>query len=348
MKEERIGLLGGTFNPGHLGHIRAAEIVRDRFGLDRVLLIPSAIPPHKEAGDVAPARDRLRMIELACAGRPRLQASDLEVRARGRSYSILTLRRVAGLYPRARVFFILGSDAFAEIDTWRDYEQVLEQCPFIVVSRPGAALGEAARVLGGRLRDRMVVLGPRDVPDESQVRPGRIFLLAIDALDVSSTEIRLRLRQGRPVAGLVPPTVDEYLHQHQLYKETMAHKKPIDPQSPPPGKRGLPREVRLAVKAGQAKKAESPVVLDLRALSAFTDFFVIMHGLSGRQNAALAENIEVELKKAGVRPLGVEGKSHAEWILMDYGFFVVHIFSEDKRGYYGLEKLWGDARRYEY
>jgi ribosome-associated protein len=110
-------------------------------------------------------------------------------------------------------------------------------------------------------------------------------------------------------------------------------------------RRSLPAEVRLSVKAGQDKKAEDIVVLDLRDVSSFTDFFVIMAGNSGRQNTAIYESIEQELKKSRVRPIGVEGREQAEWILIDYGSFVVHVFSKQARGYYSLEKLWGDAPR---
>jgi ribosome-associated protein len=113
-------------------------------------------------------------------------------------------------------------------------------------------------------------------------------------------------------------------------------------------KRNLPAEVRLAVKAAQARKGEEIRVLDLRDVSSFTDFFVIMHGNSSRQNVALYEGIEEELKRTGFRPLSVEGKENAEWILMDYGSFLVHIFTRNSRDYYSLDKLWGDAPRVQY
>ena len=113
-------------------------------------------------------------------------------------------------------------------------------------------------------------------------------------------------------------------------------------------KRNLPAEVRLTVKTAQQKKGEEICVLDLRELSSFTDFFIIMQGNSTRQNAALCEAIESELKKTGARPFGVEGKENAEWILMDYGHLCVHIFSGSARAYYSLEKLWGDAPRIRY
>jgi len=113
-------------------------------------------------------------------------------------------------------------------------------------------------------------------------------------------------------------------------------------------KRNLPREVKISIKASQAKKGENLVVLDLRGISSFTDYFVIMHGNSARQNLALHESIENELKKQKIMPLSVEGKEHAEWILMDYGSFIIHVFSERAREYYSLEKLWGDAHKFSY
>lgn len=113
-------------------------------------------------------------------------------------------------------------------------------------------------------------------------------------------------------------------------------------------KRNLPAEVRLAVKAAQARKGEEICVLDLRDVASFTDFFVILHGNSSRQNIALYTGVEEDLKRTGVQPLSVEGKENAEWILMDYGFFLVHVFTRNTRDYYSLDKLWGDAPRVQY
>jgi len=113
-------------------------------------------------------------------------------------------------------------------------------------------------------------------------------------------------------------------------------------------KRSLPAEVRLAVEAALGRKAEDLCVLDLRELSAFTDFFVITHGNSSRQNAAVGEAVEAALKPAGFRPLSVEGRESAEWILLDYGSLVVHVFSRAARDNYGLENLWGDAPRLDF
>jgi nicotinate-nucleotide adenylyltransferase len=213
---DSIGLYGGTFNPIHLGHLKAAEAVTEAFGLDRVLFIPSYIPPHKESREVASAAHRLRMVELALEGHDRFAASDIEVAAGGRSYSIVTVRKIKGLYPEAELFFILGVDAFLEIGTWREYEALLAECRFIVTSRPGWKL-DASGVLGGRLRGSISPLIDGIMPGNETRERYRIFPLAIDALKISSTEVRARARQGLSLEGLVPPAVERYIRQNELY-----------------------------------------------------------------------------------------------------------------------------------
>jgi nicotinate-nucleotide adenylyltransferase len=215
---ETIGLFGGTFDPVHLGHLRAAEEVRRLAGLDRVLFIPSFLPPHKGPGTGASPEDRLRMVELACRGRAGLEASPIEVEAREKSYSILTLRKIRGLSPDARIFFILGVDAFLDIGTWREYERVLEECFFIVMGRPGFELDRAGNVLGGRLRDSMGPLADGKGVAGALPPRTRIFLLPIRALDISSTEIREKISRGETLDGLVPAPVDAYIREHELYR----------------------------------------------------------------------------------------------------------------------------------
>lgn len=216
---ERIGLFGGTFNPVHNGHLRAAAEVRAAFALDRILFIPSYIPPHKESRGIASAADRLRMVELACLGREGFIPSAIEVEARERSYSVLTLARVKALHPGARLFFILGVDAFLEIGTWREYERVLDECRFIVTARPGFDLEAGAGVLGGRLRGRTCRVAAGGPVDEAVIERCGVFLLPIEALEVSATGVRDRARRGGDLEDLVPPAVAAYIREHRLYSE---------------------------------------------------------------------------------------------------------------------------------
>jgi nicotinate-nucleotide adenylyltransferase len=219
MEKRRIGLLGGTFNPVHEGHLRAAEEVRRRFGLNRVLFIPSYIPPHKQTTDMASPEDRYAMVELAVRARPEMEASPLEIEAREKSYSIITLNKLKAIYADAWIFFILGIDAFLEIETWRSYREVLEQCHFIVISRPGFDLEKAREALPSEYAGKIKDCGRTGPVGADLLSRFRVFLMMIDALDISSTDIRGRVKAGRPIHGLVPAPVEEYIRTKNLYQE---------------------------------------------------------------------------------------------------------------------------------
>lgn len=211
---ERIGLLGGTFNPVHLGHLHAAAEVRRRFSLDRVLLIPSSLPPHKRAGDVASPDHRLQMVRLAVRGRTGFEVSAVEIEAGGRSYSIDTLAAVGKLYPEADLHFIMGIDAFLEFKTWKEYRRVLDGCRLIVISRPGFRLEDARDVLEEAEQPRICSLSGPAAPD-----PGcSIYLMEMKALNISSSEIRKRIREQRPFNELVEPAVEKYIKENELYR----------------------------------------------------------------------------------------------------------------------------------
>lgn len=218
MDRERIGLFGGTFNPVHMGHLKAAGEVLQRFSLERILFIPSHIPPHKVSREIASSFHRMKMVELALRGYPQFVASGVEVEREGTSYSVVTLGKIRSMFPGARIFFILGIDAFQEIETWRDYESVLEQCLFIVMTRPSYNLSEAKNVLHGRYKDTILEVAGSEPVSEEIFLTRRIFLLPIEALDISSSDIRRRIREGKSVAGLVPGAVEEYMKKNHLYR----------------------------------------------------------------------------------------------------------------------------------
>jgi nicotinate (nicotinamide) nucleotide adenylyltransferase/ribosome silencing factor RsfS/YbeB/iojap len=345
MKRERIGLFGGTFNPIHSGHLRAAEIVQKRLSLEKILFIPSYIPPHKDSSEIASPIHRLKMVELALQPYSHFVPSSIEVDAEEKSYSIITLEKIEKLYPNARVFFILGMDAFLEIDTWKNYEKVLEKCFFAVVSRPGFHLKDAKKAAKEIHKKEICELSESENIDDDMLLAHRIFLLQIDALDIASTDIRKRIVRGESIKAMVPFEVEAYIKENNLYQsEIMIGEKPKQRMT----KKNLPPEVKISVKASLEKKGEELIILDLRGIASFTDFFIILHGNSSRQNMAIYESVEKELKENDVKPLSVEGRERADWILMDFGSFIVHIFSRDAREYYSLEKLWGDAPKLTY
>jgi nicotinate-nucleotide adenylyltransferase len=211
-----IGILGGTFDPVHLAHLRVAEELREAQALDHVRLVPSAVPPHKRGRDVAPARHRLRMVELAVAGVAGLRAWDVELRRRGPSYSVDTLRALRREVGDAeRIVFALGWDAFLELHTWREHAAIFALCDVVVVTR-------TAHPRGLTLRDFPVAArGPfhydRGSAGYRHVSGHRVTLQRVTSLDISATAIRAAVRAGRSVRFLVPDPVRRYIVAHRLY-----------------------------------------------------------------------------------------------------------------------------------
>lgn len=185
----RVGVFGGTFDPIHTAHLTVAREALTRFGLDEVLFIPNAVPPHKSGVTATPFRDRYRMVELACAQEPGFVASRIE-EGTERSYSINTIERLRAERPTDELLFLIGADAFAEIQTWFRWKDVIAAVEFIVVTRPGHDY---------------------TVPDGA-----RVLRLDTLALPVSSSEIRDGLARGEEPAT-VPPSVMEYIWAHGLY-----------------------------------------------------------------------------------------------------------------------------------
>lgn len=211
----RRGILGGTFDPVHHGHVGAATAARDALGLDEVLLMPSMMPPHRPQAPVASPYHRFAMVALAIIAHPLLQAADDELRRTGPSFTAGTLERMheQGFAP-TELFFILGTDAFAEIGTWHRYPHVLEASHFVVVARPGATLADVERrtpELAGRLAR------PERIDGAALDERPRVLLVPAATPDVSSTTIRQRRRAGHQIDDLVPDTVAAYIERHGLY-----------------------------------------------------------------------------------------------------------------------------------
>jgi nicotinate-nucleotide adenylyltransferase len=216
MTTRRIGLLGGTFDPVHLGHTFVADIATRALELDEVLLLTSRTPPHRPR-PAAPLHHRFAMVALAIQDAPACRASDLELSAQGPSYTIDTLGRLhAGGHRASQLFFIIGADAFAEIATWRGYPAVLDAAHFVVIRRPGHPIDHVTarlEALGSRLVPACGASVARalDGPDT------RVFLVDAATPEISSTTVRARCADGHSIAGLVAPAVERHIVRHGLY-----------------------------------------------------------------------------------------------------------------------------------
>lgn len=196
----RTGILGGSFNPVHTGHLLMAQDAMEFFSLDRVLFVPCALPPHKDDNGLAPAVCRAAMLQAAVAGIPFFEVCTMELERGGRSYTIDTVRELRRRYCEDDFFFIIGDDSLAELPKWRRIDELLDLCRIVTLARPGVVLAEKVPELGRERREHL----------RRHRRIGH-------ALNVSSTEIRERVASGRPISYLVPGDVAQYIARHRLY-----------------------------------------------------------------------------------------------------------------------------------
>ena len=210
----RLGILGGTFDPIHFGHLDAADAARAALALDEMLLVPAHVPPHRSVDPRATAYHRFALVSLAIADREGYRVSDVELVRPGPSYTADTLGHLQTRGWRAsQLFFILGTDAFTEIATWHAFPGLLDLAHFVVIARPGTTIEQATDRVQ-TLRPR--VCAPADVPGEA-TGPTRIVLVEARTRDVSSTVIRRRLATAEPIDDLVPASVARHILTHRLY-----------------------------------------------------------------------------------------------------------------------------------
>lgn len=211
----RLGILGGTFNPIHNAHLQIAREVQRSLMLDRLIFMPAATPPHKELDGDIPFADRLAMVELAIASEPSFEATDIEARRSGRSYSVDTLNQLQALHPGDRLFFIIGSDSFLEISTWYRAAEIFSLCNIVVVERPEARIHDLLSVLPVAMRgDFCYISAEMRLTHRSGFS---VYYLPGTPLAISSSEIRTLVRQGGAIRHLTPDAVCEYIAEKRIY-----------------------------------------------------------------------------------------------------------------------------------
>jgi nicotinate-nucleotide adenylyltransferase len=187
----KIGILGGTFNPVHIGHLILAEEAREKLGLDKIIFVPTSMPPHKDNLNIASANDRLKMLKLAVASNKYFSVSDIEIKRQGRSYTIDTVKELKAKYSRDELYFIIGSDLLKYLKDWKDLDQILSLVKFVAATRPGYALEQ--------------------IPQPIQTLP-------IRAVDVSGFEVRQCVAANKSFGYLVTDKVFDYIKKRKLYK----------------------------------------------------------------------------------------------------------------------------------
>ncbi len=343
------GIFGGTLDPVHFGHLRTAEETREAAGLKEIWFIPAAHPPHKGKETVTPFHHRLEMTRLAALDNSNFTVLDIEAARPGPSFSVDTMKELHSLHGRERAFFfIMGSDAFLEIEMWHSYRNLVDYCSVIIMGRDTGDFHPAEAII------------KRSWPQFERIASGKfidpdgktIVFQLVTHLEISATDIRARVRAGQSVRYLVPEKVREYMETNRLYIEDYATELPTQSTTsflPPDDQLKEPdSECERAVAIARAIhncKGEDIVLLDIRGMSAIADFFIIAHGRSTRHVEGMASKMRRQLREQKIRCRGIEGEDEAKWILMDYDDCVVHLFYQPVRAFYDLEGLWSDAPR---
>ena len=187
----KLGILGGSFNPIHLGHLILAQEAKERLDLEKVFFVPCERPPHKSGEDLLEASHRLEMVRRSVQGNPAFEVSDVEIQRGGISYSVETLRHFHIQFPSAEFYFLIGSDALSGLYAWKEVEELFRLCRFVIAERPQFPIG---------------------------IFPSRLLRLEMPTIDISSRDIRQRLKEGKSVRYLVPEPVHDYLLKHPLYR----------------------------------------------------------------------------------------------------------------------------------
>lgn len=247
MRTERVGILGGTFDPLHLGHFRAAESVREAMAFDRVLFVPARVPPHKAGPGITPAEERYRMVREAVEKEPFFEVSRVELDRSGPSFTIDTLVGLESEMPGSEVFFITGIDSFHDIRTWHRWEELLESYSLVVHGRPGSTLMSAYEAVPETWHSSFVAVPESGMQVANSVKDsespptrlrteragdsdetsagsrsaranGSVYLLHVVTLNISSTEVRAMVRAGRSIRYLVPTEVEDFIGERRLYR----------------------------------------------------------------------------------------------------------------------------------
>ncbi|MBW1671886.1 MAG: nicotinate (nicotinamide) nucleotide adenylyltransferase [Deltaproteobacteria bacterium] len=336
----RIGLLGGTLDPVHFGHLRSAEEIREALELDEIWFMPAALPPHKELSTLTSFAHRLAMVELAVTSTDPFKATAIEDERPGPSYSIDTLKELGKRYKNeAEFFFILGSDAFLDIETWKDYGSLTDYGSLVIMRR-GREDSSGLNQVISRAFPNHRIQGEKDIFIAHD--KGTIYLYSVTHLAISGTDIRRRARAGLSVRFLVPEEVRIYMEKNSLYAESAGDSSPSlkDEESKVAS---LEEPAQQIVEEILESKGEQVVILDMRGFSSLADFFIISQGRSTKHVQGIANKLRKNLRKKGTKCRGVEGEQEGKWILMDYGDVIVHLFYEPIRDFYDLEGLWSEV-----
>jgi nicotinate-nucleotide adenylyltransferase len=323
----KIGIFGGSFNPPHNGHVNSLTTVQKKMGFDQIQIIPNSQNPLKIQTEAPAPEHRIEMARLAFSTYGKaFQVDDCELKRGGKSYTIDTIKELRKTHESKDLFLIIGADNFENFSAWKDYKKILEEVNLVVTTRPGYQIPETENEWPDYLNG---LVGESDFGSLELTTGRSIEFITLDDLDISSSELRKKLRVGRPVEKYLPLSVESYIKAHKIYRST--NEKITD----------YKKFTEFCAQVIFDKKGIAVRAFDLVKMGTTTDFTLIASGTSTRHASSIAENLTMAVKEEfNVLPQGVEGVDGGRWVVVDYGPLIIHLFYDFVRQEYNLEELW--------
>ncbi len=327
----KIGIFGGSFNPPHNGHVNSLTTVQKKMGFDEIHIIPNNQNPLKIPMDGPSNEHRVEMAKLAFSTYgDAFKVNDIELKRGGKSYTVDTIKELLKTHKSSELFLIIGADNFENFSEWKDYKKILELVNIVVTTRPGYQIPENE----SEWPDYLTPYVAESDFGTLELNTGRsIEFLTLNDLDISSSELRKKLRLGRPTEKFLPLAVESYIKEKHLYKVT--------------GQKISDYKVfaQFCAQVLFDKKGIAVKAYDLQGVSTSCDFSLIASGTSTRHSSSMAENLVKAVKdEFNLYPLAVEGVDEGRWVVVDYGALIVHLFYDFVRQEYRLEDLWKDGK----
>lgn len=323
----KIGIFGGSFNPPHNGHVNSLTTVQKKMGFDLIHIIPNSQNPLKIPTDSPAQEHRLAMAKQAFSSYgDKFFVDDIELKRGGKSYTVDTVTELLKKYKSNELFLIIGADNFETLSDWKDYKKLLELVNIVVTTRPGYQIPES----DNEWPDYLTPFVADSDFGTLELTTGRsIEFITLDDLDISSSELRKKLRLGRPTEKYLPLAVEGYIKEHNLYRVTKEKISDFKSFS------------EFCAQILFDKKGIAVRGFDLQSLSSTCDYAIIASGTSTRHAASMAENLVKAVKdEFNVYPLAIEGVDEGRWVVVDYGALIIHVFYDFVRQEYRLEDLW--------
>ena len=328
----KVGIMGGSFNPLHLGHINSFCTIQEKFQLDKVIIVPAFRSPLTDPLTGASNFQRLEMLRQALDRYSFVEVDEQELKRKGTSYSYRTVENLAKTVRSKELFFIMGLDQFSILDRWKNVPRILKQAHLIVTSRPKFQFPEKAEDLPEAIRPLL-----KSWPSEKIFlkKPFRnVYFFSLKDRNISSSLIKTRLQNRQSIAHLVPPLVDHYIKAHRLYG--------IHPLSCFPDRKTFTQFCKTEL---ENKKALDVQKFDLTSRKLPFSEGLIASSPNTRHAKALCRHLRKKIQDTfNIQPLAQEGEQEGRWIVLDYNELVIHIFYDYVRDFYKLEEIWkGDT-----